>query len=288
MGEPLSIIDFSVELSIDFVTLSLARPISINLYNIISNNFDLIKLHIYNTGFYYQIEEYKIIIHNQKYTIFILHPFDKRKPLAVRLRHPDQHLIDYFKTNFNKTAYHISEIELTFDFITDYIDHFYELIKKSAYLKWPGAEFDLGFSDTHYFNNKRKARSKAAILYVKQKDVDSPRVRFELLFKREILKSNRIFNLNDLCKINYYLMKKYLEFRCFDFRLFKLRYNVQSKNCNQIVRYDVIEKQIIDLINNGRLHRANSLSMKHVRYSNLREHYFNKVFKAIMNNENFL
>ena len=106
-------------------------------------------------------------------------------------------------------GYHISEIELTYDFRTTDRRRMYNLIKNSAYLKWPGAELNLGYKNTHYFNNKRKARSKAAKLYIKTKDVVSPVVRFELIFKRQILKSNNIFDLRDLYKIDYSFISTY-------------------------------------------------------------------------------
>ena len=102
-------------------------------------------------------------------------------------------------------------VELSFDFGTASLDDMFCYLKERVYLKWPGAELNLGLSDTQYYNNIRTARGKGCRLYKKIDDLIIPAARLELLLKRDPLRKNGINQLRDIRLIDYSIVKKYLD-----------------------------------------------------------------------------
>ncbi len=273
--------------SIDFVCLSLTR-FNKSQHQLIKNNCTFETQFKDSKGFYSWIEAYSININGNEYAIMLqfpssVHPF---APVCLKLLHPDKNLILAFNHLLRTVRYHVSTIELSFDFITNNLNQMYDYLKERVSLKWPGSQLNLNHKSTTYYNNIRTARSKGSRLYKKGTGIPVPAVRLELLLKRDPLRSHKINRLSDVSKIDYKLIKKYLELKEFNFRLFRLRYFKDHPNSS--AQYIRIENKIKTLLNSGNLHAANKLAKQVVIYSCLKDCVFNKLFFKLLENYIFI
>ncbi len=111
-------------------------------------------------------------------------------------------------------------------------------------------------------------------------------MRLELLLKRDPLRSNSINRLVDLFKIDHELIKKYLEFKEFNSRLFRLRYNKDYPNSS--AQYLRLMNRIDGYLNSGNLFVANRLAKQYVIYPCLKKCSLNEGFFKVLENYLFI
>ncbi len=229
---------------IEFNALKNIIPEYTNSKYICSKKFDPNK-YVYDYSEEYQIQGFEktLRLFNSSEMNF--------RPILMKIEKPNMktlNLIHNFAVE-NQIQYHISSMELTFDFFTkniDTLDAMYSMLVQHVYLKWAGKSFENDYETTTYIGNPRKTISKAIRIYKKEyEDKKKDRARLELILKRRLLKRQNIESITDLEKDVYYqIVNKYIKFKDLRLNVYEKKYLRKLRKQNKALTDDQLQDKV--------------------------------------------
>ena len=283
---------------IEFNTLKNIIPEYTNSEYICSKKFDP-KEYVYDYSEEYQMQDFEktLRLFNSSEMNF--------RPILMKIEKPNIKTLNFIH-NFaveNQIQYHISSMELTFDFVTpdksiESIMEMYSFLVQHVYLKWAGKLFYNDYETTTYIGNCRLTRSKAVRIYVKENEYGvKEKSRLELILKRKVLKRYNVELITDLKKDVYnQIISKYIEFKYLKLDIYekkylrKLRKRYKTLTDNEIQNILLME---LDTIKNIHNNKSIVESFRYIQgqvsgpYDCIEKSDFHDIFFSRIKNRNF-
>ena len=280
---------------IEFNALKNSIPEYTNSEYVCSKKFDPNK-YVYDYSEEYQMQDFEktLRLFNSSEMNF--------RPILMKIEKPNMKTLNFIH-NFaveNQIQYHISSMELTFDFLTTNKEAFEAMLSfliQHVYLKWAGKSFEHDYETTKYIGNPRKTRSKAIRIYKKEVLYENDKARLELILKKNILNRHNIESIKDLNKNLYYeIVNKYIEFKELRLDKYEKAYLRKLRKHNKALADDQLQDKVsmeIDMVKEMCNQKGLVEAFRYVKkqvgkpYACINESDFQDVFFNRLINRNF-
>ena len=244
--------DIKCKTKIDFITFSVylnkkrgGKPDETKLQQMFTdiwcNKSSQPRYHLHKEYTYNQSAEYRFEFEGIDHQVIIAKcSWSWLRPYLITIHDPTQQVLEYLDVYLSQLDdYHIKNVEFTYDFYSENIDLVTQYLKEHAILSWRGKGYHPKYKNTFYGNNIRFAHGKGSRGYKKEVVDDNGEnvkvARMEIMYKRPILKKNRISNIYDLINMDSRFVNKYLSFCNFNFSNFEKRMKKEKYDNGTII-----------------------------------------------------
>ena len=246
---------FNMIKSIDKISINNIHPKNTqNIFNFLEDNgFKMAALFKLKKGIYKKKRTYEI--EKSPFPVDIFYDIKELQWynfLKLTIHDPDKQILTMFDSFFRDhyISPKVTEVELTFDLFTEDAVGLREWFNQHLFMKYNRMDFDSGYITTFYLGNIRETKSKGIRVYLKPKKGQKKYVRFELVLKRNVIRSLGLENT--LSNIDSLDLNRFFDFKMLDEN--KIINHVLWKNRNQIARLEkrrkgsgsLLERQIME------------------------------------------